>query len=183
MCDLAVPMSQSSKTIFTIGHSTHPVDAFVDLLRRHGVTALADVRSAPYSRFNPQFNREALEQALDANGIKYVFLGRELGARPVDPGLYKDGEVQYDRIARSELFQAGIERVVRGAGEYVIAVMCAEKEPGECHRGLLVAPALVGRGLEVRHILADGTIEAHEAVMKRLGDIKEIPQGDLFGSG
>ncbi|OGT83057.1 MAG: hypothetical protein A3H91_00055 [Gammaproteobacteria bacterium RIFCSPLOWO2_02_FULL_61_13] len=176
-------MPDIKSTIFTIGHSTHPIEAFVDLLRRHGVTALADVRSAPYSRFNPQFNREALEQALDANGIKYVFLGRELGARPADPALYKDGEVQYDRIAQSELFAAGIERVVRGAGEFTIALMCAEKEPGECHRTILISPALALRGLMVRHILADGSLEDHEAVMKRLGRTEEFPQRDLFGSG
>ena len=107
-------MPDINPTVFTIGHSTHPVEYFVDLLRRHGVTALADVRSAPYSRFNPQFNREALEQALDANDIKYVFLGRELGARPADPVLYKDGEVQYDRELLMDILKRGADVTVLG---------------------------------------------------------------------
>lgn len=162
--------------LFTIGHSTHPIDVFVGLLQRHGVTALADVRSAPYSRRNPWFNREALETALAGHGIRYVFLGRELGARPADPALYADGVAQYDRIAQTALFAAGIERLVRGAGEFTIAMMCAEKDPADCHRTHLVAPALVARGVTIRHILADGTTAAHDAPASP----PAVPQGDLF---
>lgn len=164
-------------TIFTIGHSTHPINVFVNLLRRHGVTALADVRSAPYSRRNPQFNREALEAALAAQGIRYVFLGRELGARPADPALYVDGIAQYDRIAQTPLFDAGIARVLRGMQDHTIALMCAEKDPADCHRTHLVAPALVKRGVEVRHILADGMIVPHDAPANPPAE----PQVDLFG--
>ena len=175
-------MSTSTHPILTIGHSTHTLDAFVDLLRRHGVDALADVRSAPYSRFNPQFNREALASALQTHGIRYVFLGRELGARSEDPSCYEHGRVQYGRLARTDLFQEGIERLLRGAREYRVALMCAEKEPLECHRTLLVARELTERGVVVQHILADGQIEPHEAAMERLLDLGGVPHADLFRS-
>jgi uncharacterized protein (DUF488 family) len=156
-------------TVFTIGHSTHPIEAFVELLRRHGVTALADIRSVPRSRFNPQFNREALAQSLEAHGITYVFLGQELGGRPEDPALYLDGKVQYAWVAKTEAFQFGIARVVHGAEEFTLALMCAEKDPAGCHRARLVAPALAREGVVVRHILADGTIESHEELVLRMG--------------
>lgn len=168
--------------VFTIGHSTHPLDAFVSLLKQHAVTALADVRSAPFSRFNPQFNKDALGSDLKPLGIKYVFLGRELGARSDDPSCYENGRVQYTRLARSELFKQGIERVIKGAGEHRIALMCAEKEPLECHRTLLVARALDEQGVEVVHILSDGRLESHRAAMERLLDVTGLPREDLFRS-
>jgi uncharacterized protein (DUF488 family) len=168
--------------VFTIGHSTHALDAFVELLRRHEVTAVADVRSAPYSRFNPQFDREALEAELKTRSIRYAFLGREFGARSEDPSCYEKGRVQYARLARTELFRSGIERVVRGADEHRVALLCAEKEPLECHRTLLVARALHERGIEVRHILADGRAEPHEAAMDRLLDLVGVAREDLFRS-
>jgi uncharacterized protein (DUF488 family) len=87
--------------VLTIGHSTHPIETFLGLLHQHGVTAVADVRSAPYSRFNPQFNKDALEHDLKEHGIRYVFLGRELGARSDDPSCYDKGRVQYGRLART----------------------------------------------------------------------------------
>src|SRR5437870_5320444 len=104
-------MSDHNHPVLTIGHSTHSMDAFIALLRQHGVTALADVRSAPFSRFNPQFNKEALKHSLKAHGIKYVFLGRELGARSPDRACYENGRVQYARLARTESFHAGLDRV------------------------------------------------------------------------
>src|SRR6266436_9104737 len=107
-------MNELDRSVFTVGHSTHSLDVFVAMLQRHGVTALADVRSTPFSRFNPQFNKESLEAALKASGIKYVFLGRELGARSDDRTCYERGRVQYARLARTEAFRQGIERVVRG---------------------------------------------------------------------
>lgn len=168
--------------VFTIGHSTHPLEAFVSLLRQHAVTALADVRSAPFSRFNPQFNKDALAHDLKACGIKYVFLGRELGARSEDPSCYENGRVQYGRLARTELFKQGIERVMKGAGEHRIALMCAEKDPLECHRTLLVARALGEQGVEVVHILGDGRLESHRAAMERLLDVTKLPNEDLFRS-
>ncbi|HNP15720.1 MAG TPA: DUF488 domain-containing protein [Terrimesophilobacter sp.] len=175
-------MSTLQTPVFTIGHSTQAIDAFVELLRKHGVTAVADVRSAPYSRFNPQFNKEALERSLDTVGIKYVFLGRELGARSDDRSCYENGRVQYARLARTQLFDQGIRRIVRGSEEHRIALLCAEKEPLECHRTLLVARALDERGIEVAHILGNGRLEAHRDAMERLLDVTGLPREDLFRS-
>lgn len=175
-------MTVQHPTIFTIGHSTHAIAAFVSLLKRHGVTAVADVRSAPFSRFNPQFNRDALERSLRDHGIRYVFLGRELGARSDDPACYEKGRVHYARLARTGAFQAGVERVLRGAADHRIALMCAEKEPLECHRTLLVARALADLGASIMHIHADGQLESHAAAMNRLLDLVGLPRNDLFRS-
>jgi uncharacterized protein (DUF488 family) len=175
-------MNATKYPVLTIGHSTHAVEAFVALLRRHDVTAIADVRSAPYSRFNPQFNREPLDEMLKACGMKYVFLGRELGARSDDPSCYENGRVQYTRLARLEMFHAGIERVVRGANDYRVALMCAEKEPLECHRTLLVARALDDLGVAIGHILPDGRVESHSASMERLLKLLGLSQQELYRS-
>ena len=175
-------MTSASHPVLTIGHSTHSLEAFVALLRQHCVTALADVRSAPYSRFNPHFNRDALEQSLIAYGIKYVFLGRELGARSDDQSCYENGRVQYSRLARTDLFRSGIDRVIRGANDYRIALMCAEKEPLDCHRTLLVARALAELGVTVQHILADGRLESHDTTMERLLKVVGLPDHELFRS-
>lgn len=169
-------------TVFTIGHSTHSIEAFIALLKQHGITALADVRSAPYSRYNPHFNKDALEKALKAAGIKYVFLGRELGARSEDRSCYQNGRVRYPLLARTALFHQGIERVVSGSKDFRIALMCAEKEPLECHRTLLVSRALDEMGVPIQHILADGRLEAHRNAMLRLLDLVGLPREDLFRS-
>ena len=144
------------------------MDAFVELLQRHGVTAVADVRAAPYSRFNPQFNRESLAGSLVARGIAYVFLGSELGGRSDDPSNYENGRISYERFGGTPSFQNGLERVAQGAASHRIALMCAEKEPLECHRGLLVAPALEARGVSVAHVRPDGGLEPHATAMGRL---------------
>jgi uncharacterized protein (DUF488 family) len=175
-------MNVTGHNVFTIGHSTHSAEAFLALLRQHGVEAVADVRSSPFSRFNPQFNREALEPFLKANGIRYVFLGKELGARSEDRSCYLDGRVQYARLAQTPLFQGGLDRVLQGAAKYRVALMCAEKEPLECHRTLLVAKALAERGQPVAHIHADGHLETHEAAMDRLLGVTGLPKEDLFRS-
>jgi uncharacterized protein (DUF488 family) len=175
-------MSDEARQVLTIGHSTHSLEAFVALLRKHEVTALADVRSAPFSRFNPQFNKDALERSLKAAGIKYVFLGRELGARSDDPSCYENGRVQYARLAKSERFHSGLERVMKGSQEHRIALVCAEKDPLECHRTLLVARALDERGVAVSHILADGRLESQGDAMLRLLDVLGLPRDDMFRS-
>lgn len=154
--------------IFTVGHSAHEIAYFTDLLAQHDIEAVADVRSAPYSRRHPQFNRDALKEALRANGIAYVFLGKELGARSKDPACYANGRVQFPKLANTALFRSGIKRVLEGSQQMRIALMCAEKEPLACHRTLLVARELVRRGSEINHILADGTLETHRDAMNRL---------------
>src|SRR5579863_6587355 len=135
--------------VFTVGHSTHSPERLLELLRQHGITAVGDVRSKPYSRFNPQFNREVIEKTLADHGIVYRFLGEELGARSEDPACYEGGKVQYERLAKTDVFQRGIERVRNGMKACRMVLMCAEKEPLECHRTILVSRQLVVLGIAV----------------------------------
>lgn len=167
--------------ILTIGHSTHSVDQFVALLQQNGVTAVADVRSQPFSRYAPQFNKAELTASLKQHGIQYVFLGRELGARSNDPDCYIDGRVQYERLARTDEFKAGLARVLAGAAAERIALMCTEKDPLDCHRTVLVAQHLATEGARVLHIRADGSVEAHDDAMDRLMHQLGM-QPSLFGS-
>lgn len=169
-------------TVYTVGHSTHTTETFLDLLERNGVTAIADVRSSPFSRHNPQFNKGTLSGELKKHGIAYVFVGKELGARSEDPACYTGGRVRYDRLAQTSIFKAGIDRVLSGAQKYRIALMCAEKEPLDCHRTLLVSRALERLGASVVHILSDGSTEAHPQTMVRLLDLVGLPQVDMFRS-
>lgn len=171
-----------SKYLYTIGHSNHSIESFISLLQRHGVTALGDVRSHPYSRFVQQFSQEPLKSALAAAGIAYVFLGKELGARSINAACYKQGRVQYDLLAKEPLFMEGIERLNQGMVRYQIALMCAEKDPIECHRALLVARKLFEAGISVNHILADGSLESHENMESRLLAVCKLPEGDMFKS-
>lgn len=168
--------------VFTIGHSTQPVEKLIDLLVRHEISAIADVRSQPYSRMNPQFNREALRAVLKAAGISYVFMGRELGARADDRSCYIGGKVQYDLLAQTQPFQEGLERVSEGSSKHRIAMMCAEKDPLTCHRTILVCRHLVTRGLQVQHILQNGRLESHSAAMVRLLQELGMAELDLFKS-
>jgi uncharacterized protein (DUF488 family) len=166
--------------IYSVGHSNHPLEKFLSLLRQHDIGAIADVRSTPYSRRNPQFNSKQLAAVLEANGIAYVFLGKELGARSEDPSCYEAGKVQYQRLAQTPLFHRGIERVLAGIERYRVALMCAEKEPLDCHRTLLISRALERRGAAVIHILADGRIETHLDTMVRLIAKTGLAKDDLF---
>jgi uncharacterized protein (DUF488 family) len=168
--------------IYTIGHSNHPIEQFVGLLRQHEIGALADVRSTPFSRFNPQFNRARLAAELRIAGIHYVSLGAELGARTKDPQCYEGERVSYAKLARTEPFRRGLGRLQSGMREHRIALMCAEREPLECHRTILIARELERAGVSVVHILADGSLETHSRVMDRLVALLKLPDADLFGS-
>jgi uncharacterized protein (DUF488 family) len=170
------------ETIYTIGHSNHSLEHFLALLQQHGIGAVCDVRSKPYSRMNPQFNRENLSESLGDVNIRYVFLGRELGARSENPACYVEGKVQYDLLAKTGLFRSGIERVLDGVKKYRIALMCAEKDPLDCHRTVLVSRELEALGLPVDHILADGSLERHGDVLIRLREKLHLPESDLFRS-
>jgi uncharacterized protein (DUF488 family) len=167
--------------IYTVGHSNHPLAHFLKLLQGQGVTLLADVRSTPYSRFNPQFRRDALAAALAEHGIEYLFLGEELGARSKDPSCYDEGRVSYRKLAATDLFRRGIDRLLGAAKTYMVAIMCAEKDPLDCHRTILVARELVKRGESVAHILASGEVESHDQVMQHLREKLKIEPRDLFG--
>ena len=175
-------MNESRGTVLTIGHSTHAIEAFIALLRKHRATAVADVRSAPYSRFNSQFNREPFSEALESAGIRYVWLGNELGGRTEDSACYEDGRIRYDRVAATESFKSGLARVVHGTAKHRIALVCAEKEPLDCHRTLLVSRALDEQGVDVAHIHADGRLEPHDEAMDRLLDILNLSREDLYHS-
>lgn len=168
--------------IFTVGHSTQPIEKFLALLTEHGISAIADVRSAPYSRFNPQFNREELRNSLKLTGIRYVFLGKELGARSDDECCYVNDKVQYKLLAKTPCFQSGISRVIEGAVSHKIALMCAEKDPLDCHRTILVARELADRGVGVTHILQDGSLEAHSDALSRLVSKFGLGEADMFRS-
>lgn len=172
----------TTREIFTVGHSTNPIEKFLELLGMHNITAIADVRSSPYSRMNPQYNKETLKQSLKWRGIAYVFLGRELGARSDNPNCYEEGRVQFARLAHTELFKQGIDRIINGSKDNMIALMCAEKEPLSCHRTILVSRELDKIGLSVVHIHSDGHLEIHDNAMTRLLKTVGLPEFDLFNS-
>lgn len=166
--------------VYTLGHSTHTIERFVALLEQHGVNAVADVRSRPFSRMNAQFNRDELRRSLGSVGVAYVFLGDELGARPKDRACYEQGRARHERIAATALFGRGLDRVVDGAARFRVALVCAEKDPMTCHRAILVGRHLVARGVEVNHILADGAIESHTDALARAADEEGVSMRDLF---
>jgi uncharacterized protein (DUF488 family) len=169
-------------SLFTIGHSDHEMAKFVALLQQHGVTAIADVRSQPYSRFTPQFNRETVAEALKRAGVHYVFFGRELGARRSERESYRNGQARYELIKDLPAFQEGLDRIRRGVATQRITLMCAEKDPITCHRTVLVCRQLRQEPFDIRHILEDGTIETQEQSESRLLDLAGLPPGNLFQS-
>lgn len=166
--------------LYTIGHSNHPITVFIDLLQMHGITALGDVRSHPYSRYVPQYSRDALKAEVAKAGISYVFLGKELGARSKNPACYQQGKVQLDRLAQEPQFAEGLRRVRQGMEQYRIVLMCAEKDPLDCHRALLVARRLFESGIVVHHIKSDGTLESHHQLEVRLLMVCNLAEGDMF---
>lgn len=168
--------------IYTVGHSNHEIEEFVQLLDRNGVSAIADVRSSPYSRFTPQFNRETLKTVLARHRIAYVFLGEELGARRSEPECYDGPTARYDLIAKTPAFRRGLERLKEGTEKYRVAMMCAEKDPITCHRMVLVAHALKQQGISVIHIREDGETETNEAAEERMLSAVGLPASDLFQS-
>ena len=168
--------------ILTVGHSSLPYERFLQLLRLASVTAIVDVRTAPYSRQNPQFNRETLKQQLRADGITYVFLGAELGGRPSEPQLYCDGIADYERMSRTKAFKKGLDRVLEGAKKFRVALVCSERSPLDCHRCLLVGRALAERGAQVSHILDDGSIVTHADLETKLLQLWDPNGADLFAS-
>ncbi len=170
-------------TVWTVGHSIHPIERFLELLEAHGITAIADVRSVPYSRHQSQFNRESLRLVLRGRGVGYVFLGGELGARPVDPACQEHGRVCWSRLKRTPAFRGGIERVLRGADSCRIALLCAEGNPIECHRCILVARELHERGVVVLHVLPDGSSITHDEAMTRLLVKHDLQHEELWRTG
>jgi uncharacterized protein (DUF488 family) len=169
-----------TNTLFTIGYSNRSIEDLIALLKQHKITALCDVRSAPYSSRNPQYNREIFKQSLKLHNIEYVFLGEELGARPKDLSCYVEGKAIYEKIAATMLFKKGLERVKLGLRKgYTLALMCAEKDPMTCHRTILICRNLRGQDVDIQHIIDDHTIETQTDLEKRLiAQLKLYP--DMF---
>jgi uncharacterized protein (DUF488 family) len=153
----------TGQPVFTIGHSTHQSDWFVNLITRYEIEVLVDIRSHPFSQRVPHFDLDAIRESVRAAGIRYVYLGRELGGRPADTNLYdEDGRVLYGKVAETPLFQTGIERLEKGVRRYRVALMCSEEDPAGCHRRLLVGRVLAGLGILSSHIRGDGTVETED---------------------
>jgi uncharacterized protein (DUF488 family) len=165
-------------TIYTVGHSDHTTVAFIDLLRRHGITLVIDVRSQPYSRWASQFNREVLARDLEGSdaGIGYLFLGHALGGRPADRSLYGPGQdlPDYERLARTEAYRAGIERLLALAQTERPVLMCGEGDHHHCHRHLLISQTLLDRGVRIVHIQPDGSTVAGERIPQQLSLFQDL---------
>jgi uncharacterized protein (DUF488 family) len=164
--------------LHTIGYGTRTLDELIAVLQARGIDHLLDVRSAPYSKFKPEFSKEPLAAALQARGIRYLFLGDTLGGQPRDTDCYTDGKVDYDKVRRQPFFQAGLDRL-RKAHERGMraALMCSEGRPEQCHRSKMIGEALAAAGIPVRHIDEDGHLLTQNQVMDRLTG----GQLDLFG--
>ena len=171
-----------SNRLFTIGHSNHSIERFVELLRQAEVAAIADVRSSPFSQRYPQFSQTELRQALERDGFKYIFLGEELGGRPRDPAVYDaEGRVDYWRVRRTSYFHAGLDQLLIEGERQTVAMMCAEEDPLDCHRALMVCAELVERGIRPRHLLGAGWIDSTEELEDRLLEITGIGSGIVGG--
>ena len=148
------------RALYTVGHSNHALDVFLGLLTRHGIDVLVDTRSRPHSSYVPHFNHDVLRPAVVSAGLRFVYLGRELGGRPEGMQYYDaDGRVLYDRVAQREDFGAAIAKLERGADSHKIALLCSEENPAGCHRRLLVGRVLHERGAEIIHVRGDGRLQ------------------------
>ena len=177
---MGVNPSQAEQTVWTLGHSNHPLETFLDLLGQHQITLLLDVRSSPYSRYASHFNKEAICRSLKAQGVDYLFLGDLLGGIPSagredalsngrEDGQFYDpeGYVLYDRLAQSPQFQQGVERLLEKIGTARAVLMCGEEDPTDCHRRLLVGRVLGTRGVRVLHIRGDGQVQSEQEVAQQ----------------
>jgi uncharacterized protein (DUF488 family) len=164
-----------TQTIYTVGHSNTALEALGELLSQHEIAALVDVRSQPYAKYATHFCRETLQPFTEGLGLRYVFMGRELGGHPESPAYYDaEGHVRYDLIAASERFQSGLAKVIRAAETMRVALLCSEEDPTHCHRRLLLARVLRERGVKVVHLRADGRAQneddlAHEEQLAQTG--------------
>ncbi len=181
---MTIETTNMSNELYTIGHSNHTIEKFIDLVSMHYIAVVFDVRSQPYSKFNPQFNQETLEKELKNHNIKYFFLGEELGPRSNDPDCFINGKVQYSSISNTFQFHQGIDRLLIEMESNRIAIMCAEKDPIICHRTILICRHMRQYDIEIKHILENGEIENNSDAEKRLMKTLSIPQeqGDLFSS-
>jgi hypothetical protein len=164
--------------LFTIGYGARTLEEFIAALKANGIGYLIDVRTAPYSKFKPEFSKEVLEKRLEAAGVRYVFMGDTLGGQPRDPDCFTDGKVDYDKVRVQPFFQAGIERLKKASAQpQRAALMCSEGRPEQCHRSKLIGEVLTAAGIPVCHIDEDGLVLSQMQVIDRLTK----GQMDLFG--
>ncbi len=157
------PETSKTNTLFSIGHSNYPLEVFLGLLQKHQIEVIVDVRSNPYSRYATHFTGPFLKKSLQEKGFKYVFLGAELGGKPKEDCFYdNDGFVDYSKLACSQKFLQGLERLKHGVSNYRVAIMCGEEDPSGCHRHLLVSKMLDTLGIEVKHIRKDGSTQSYK---------------------
>ena len=174
----AATVTRNSCTLHTIGYGARTLDQLVAALQASHIEYLLDVRSSPYSKFKPEFSREALESALKRHGIRYVFMGDTLGGQPRDPDCFTDGKVDYDKVRQKPFFQAGLERLRKAHEQRMCAaLLCSEGKPEQCHRSKLIGEALVAAGIPFRHIDEAGQLLTQTQVMDRLTG----GQLDFFG--
>ncbi|WP_240348009.1 DUF488 domain-containing protein [Longitalea arenae] len=165
--------------LYTIGHGRRKSDDFLALLKEYGIEYLVDVRSQPFSRFNPQYNQNALKRFLEEHAITYVFMGDELGGRPKDASCYSHGKIDYEKVKEKDFFKKGINRLKTAYNKNIrLAIMCSESKPGECHRARLIGRYLANDLINVHHIDESGSIKDQATVMSEL--YKGFPPDDLF---
>ena len=172
------------KQCFTIGYGNYPIEQFITVLQKISIDVIIDVRSSPYSRFNPHFNRENFEKSLHRSDIGYRYIGDRIGGRYVDPGLLcPDGTVNYRKVQDTEKFQEGITDLLSiiSSGK-TVALMCAEKEPERCHRFALISPVLQGKGISVIHIRPEGKLQTNEDLeLEMIDSFFETSQVSITG--
>lgn len=173
-------MALLSRELFSLGHSNHSLERFIELLRSADITAIADVRSSPYSKRTPWFSQPELKTELRRGGFAYVFLGEELGGRPKSPELFRAGIADYAAMAQTLEFKAGLERLLTGCKSHRIAMVCSERDPLHCHRCLLVGRQLAILGVQVQHLGADGERETQGEAEDRLLREEKLSGNDLL---
>jgi uncharacterized protein (DUF488 family) len=172
----------NKRPIYTIGHGTRKSNDFLQLLKKFGIEYLIDVRSQPYSKFNPQFNQVELKLLLESNGIKYVFMGDNIGGRPKDLSCYNDeGKVDYEVVMTKEFFKKGIDRLRTAYHKDIkVVIMCSESKPCDCHRSKLIGESLYNENIVLEHIDENGKIKDQFAVMNEL--TRGFASVDMFGN-
>ncbi len=170
----------NSAILYSIGHSNRSAEHIIGLLKLHGIQAVADVRSVPYSRHNPQFSHEAFERTLNAHGLSYFFLGKELGGLRREPECYHNHQVDYERVAKLPAFQEGMRSLVDLSSRMKVVMLCAEQDPVSCHRTLLIARHIRGFVGDVLHIFGNGNIETQAQIEERLLLNYSNQDSDLF---
>jgi uncharacterized protein (DUF488 family) len=171
-----------SNEIYTIGYASFSISDFLKALLNHNIDVVADVRSQPYSRFKPEFNRENLKTVLKNSNIGYAFLGDQCGARIDAPECYVDGKIDFNRVVQNKEFQKGLRRLQKAMENYRIAIMCAENDPINCHRAILICRNLRSENIVIKHIIENGLVENHLDTEKRLIRIHRLDQSLLYPS-